>query len=44
MAKTINELIMEFFMNRPNAEFKPAPVDEWVTEQREKEGTTCSRR
>ena len=38
MAKTINELIMEFFMNRPNAEFKPAPIDEWVTEQREKEG------
>ena len=25
-------------MNRPNAEFKPAPIDEWVTEQREKEG------
>ena len=38
MAKTIDELIMEFFMNRPNTEFKPAPIDEWVTAQREKAG------
>ena len=33
MAKTIDALIMEFFMNRPNTEFRHAPVDEWVTEQ-----------
>lgn len=38
MPKTIDEFIMEFFMNRPNTEFKPAPIDEWVTEQRKKEG------
>ena len=38
MAKTINELILEFFMNRPNTEFKPAPVVKWVTEQRENAG------
>ena len=38
MAKTINEFILEFFMNRPNTEFKPAPVVKWVTEHRENAG------
>lgn len=37
MAKTIEKLILEFFMNHPNTEFKHAPIDKWVTEQYTKE-------
>ncbi len=33
MAKTIEELILNFFMNHPKIEFRHAPVDEWVTAQ-----------
>ncbi len=33
MAKTINELILEYFVNHPNKELKHGPVVDWVTEQ-----------
>ncbi|MBU2597747.1 MAG: HNH endonuclease [Actinobacteria bacterium] len=31
--KTINELIMKYFMDHPNKELKHGPVVDWVTEQ-----------
>ena len=37
MAKTVHELIMNFFSNHPNTEFEYAPVDAWVREQYMKE-------
>ena len=33
MAKTIRELVMEYFKNHPNEELKHTPVVEWVREQ-----------
>ena len=33
MAKTVNELILDFFINRPKTEFRHAPIEEWVAEQ-----------
>ena len=33
MAKTIRELVLEFFVNHPNEELSHGPVVDWVTEQ-----------
>ena len=33
MAKTVEQLILDFFINHPNTEFRHAPIDEWVTAQ-----------
>lgn len=33
MAKTIRELVLEYFVNRPNEDLSHAPVVDWVTEQ-----------
>ena len=33
MAKTIRELVLEYFVNRPNEDFPHGPVVDWVTEQ-----------
>ena len=33
MAKTVEKLILNFFMNHPNTEFRYAPINEWVTAQ-----------
>ena len=43
MAKTINQLIMEYFTNHPNEELEHGPVVDWVTEQRIKEYGTPPR-
>lgn len=32
--KTIRELVLEYFMNRPNEALEHSPVVDWVTEQR----------
>lgn len=37
MAKTIRELVLEYFKNHPNKELSHAPVVDWVTEQYQKE-------
>ncbi|MDE0315869.1 MAG: HNH endonuclease [Candidatus Poribacteria bacterium] len=37
MAKTIRELVLEYFKNHPNKELPHGPVVDWVTEQYEKE-------
>ncbi len=37
MPKSISELIMEFFQNHPNREFRHGPVVDWVTKQYLKE-------
>ncbi len=37
MAKTIRELVLEYFKEHPNAELPHGPVVDWVTEQYEKE-------
>ena len=37
MAKSIVQLVMEFFISHPNKEFKPSTVDDWVTKQYHKE-------
>ena len=33
MARTVEELILDFFMNYPETEFRHAPVEEWVAAQ-----------
>ena len=33
MAKTIRELVLEYFVNRPNEDLPHGPVVDWVTEQ-----------
>ena len=33
MARTIRELVLEYFVNRPNEELSHGPVVDWVTEQ-----------
>lgn len=33
MAKTIRDLVLEYFVNRPNEELPHGPVVDWVTEQ-----------
>ena len=37
MAKTIRELVLDYFENHPNEELPHGPVVDWVTEQYEKE-------
>lgn len=37
MAKTIRELVLEYFKKHPNEELPHGPVVDWVTEQYEKE-------
>ena len=37
MAKTIRELVLEYFKEHPNEELPHGPVVDWVTEQYEKE-------
>jgi len=37
MAKTIRELVLEYFKNHPNQELPHGPVVDWVTKQYEKE-------
>ncbi len=37
MAKTIKELVMEYFINHPNEDLKHGPVVDWVEEQYKKE-------
>lgn len=33
MARTIRELVLEYFVNRPKEELSHGPVVDWVTEQ-----------
>lgn len=37
MARSINDLILEYFQNHPNQDLKHGPVVDWVTEQYRKE-------
>lgn len=37
MAKTIRELVMEYFKDHPNEELTHGPVVDWVTEQYQQE-------
>lgn len=43
MAKTVNQLIMEYFTAHPNEELEHGPVVDWVTDQWLKEHTTPPR-
>ena len=37
MAKTVEGLVLEFFMNRPGEEFGPSDAVDWVTPRYEEE-------